>query len=110
VDCVAEFSAAQSGRVNWDQPAGERWALFVAANGGLGNLSVLAPLLFATDSFDVDGMDLMRLVVVRVPSFQTEILTCDLSVLLSFFSAEEFTPEFDSSCFCFQDLYFETVH
>jgi hypothetical protein len=79
--------------VDWDQLAGERWALFIGPDDGLAQVSVLAPLLIATESFDGGGMDLARFVVVRVPSLQDEVLSCDPTVLLTFFTEERFSAE-----------------
>jgi hypothetical protein len=106
---AGELAAAVDGRINWDQWAGEKWAMVGRGREPVAYLSVRAPLLFVDESVDSNRLPVRDLVVVTVPSMDSDVLTADLDTLLTFFDAERFTSEFDVAKFSFHDLHWETI-
>jgi hypothetical protein len=109
VDAASQLAEAVHASVDWDRDAGEGWISLLRGGRRVAMLSAVYPIAFVAGeaSIDVQSIEQFGIGIVRVESFDDEVLVCDPAVLSAAFAVTE--ANLPRSGFSANDLWFATI-
>jgi hypothetical protein len=94
--------------LDWDREAGENWLSLIAEQSRIAMVSSTWPLLILAEGAETRlKLERSTVTVVPVPSFDADVLICDVEILVAAFDVT--TSVLEQSGFSANDLWFATI-